>query len=176
MSWTKAIYVIIIALVYIPMVFLGANVFFPAEDDYYRGSDCYNKVGPAPVDLTPEDRALWTAQNQQCQDEWEDGRLAYESERRTNESYRYVFVTVFNLLVLLLALYLPRLQSSIVLGLFVGSTVATFIATMTYFDTKSKVGFGLLVAIFFVMLYFISKKKDDLGLKKSKKVKKKSKR
>ena len=46
MNWTKLLYVLIIVLLYVPMVFLGANVFFPkytGTDSYYQGPDCYSK-------------------------------------------------------------------------------------------------------------------------------------
>jgi len=52
------------------------------------------------------------------------------------------------------------MQDSIVMGLFMGSIVATFGATVGYFETNSKIGFGILVITFFVMLFFINRKKD----------------
>ncbi len=45
MNWLKFLYVLLIVLVYVPMVFLGANVFFPkftGSDAYYQGFDGKN--------------------------------------------------------------------------------------------------------------------------------------
>jgi len=56
-------------------------------------------------------------------------------------------------------LFLPRLQDSVSMGLFLGSIAATFGGTIRYFDSRSKMGFIVLVITFFIMLYFINKKK-----------------
>ena len=71
-----------------------------------------------------------------------------------------MFIAGFNLAVLLLALFLPQLRESVLMGLFVGSVIATFSSTITYFNTNSRVGFSILVVTFFAVLYFINKKKE----------------
>jgi|GEM_PF-1270381 len=169
MNWTKLLYVLIIVLLYVPMVFLGANVFFPqytGMNSYYNEpfQDCYVK-NPYPAGgiekLNETERAVIDSAQRKCQEEnnavqrkWEEGKNAYEGNK-------YVVVTVFNLLILLIALFVPLLQDSVIMGLFLGSIVATFGATIRYFDTNSKIGFSILVLTFFIVLYFINKKKDS---------------
>ena len=166
MNWTKLLYVLIIVLLYVPMVFLGANVFFPeytGQQAYYRGdTDCYLKYPyPAqPEKLTEtqqqainENQRKCSLEIQQKQDEFEKAKLAYEGKK-------YSFIALFNLAILLIALFIPLLQDSVMMGLFLGSTAATFGATIRFFDTKSKIGFIILVITFFIMIYFINRKKD----------------
>lgn len=168
-------YVIIIVLLYIPMVFLGANVFFPeytGANSYYRGfSDCYGKY-PYPADpakFSDVQRVALSEQQRKCQEEqnlvqqrWEDDKLKYDGTK-------YVFISLFNLVVLLLAVFLPRLQDTVSMGLFIGSICATFGGTVRYFDTRSKLGFVVLVVTFFLMVFFINQKKDVFVAFKKKK-------
>ncbi len=46
-DWTKFFYGLIIAVIYVPMVFLGANVFFPK----YTGTDSYYQYKNCPCDV-----------------------------------------------------------------------------------------------------------------------------
>lgn len=165
MNWTKLISVLIIVLLYIPMVFLGANVFFPkytGMHSYYQPTiDCYNKY-PYPTkpeegtealrgDISEKQRVC-QQENQQAQEKWEQEKLQYEGTK-------YVFITLFNLVVLLGAVFIP-LKDSVSMGLFLGSIATTFGATIRYFDTRSKLGFVILVVTFVLMVYFINKKKE----------------
>ena len=165
MNWTKLLYVAIIALLYVPMVFLGANVFLPkysGDDTYFRGyEECWRK-GPvaAPETLTKEETVARDEQISACEQENRQKEAVWNSEKRHYESWKYVFIAGFNLAVLLLALFLSKLQESVLMGLFVGSVIATFSSTITYFNTNSRIGFGILVVTFFAVLYFINKKKE----------------
>lgn len=170
MHWTKLLYVAIIALLYVPMVFLGANVFLPKYSGghaYYAAyDDCYRKH-PGPVlaeSLSVEERKAiedpYYQRLQQCERENQEKQAVWENEKRSYEAWKYVFIAGFNLAVLLLALFLRKLQESVMMGLFVGSIIATFSSTIAYFDTNSRVGFSILVVTFFTVLYFINKKKE----------------
>ena len=161
MNWTKLIYVLIIVLLYIPMVFLGANVFFPKytgqNAHFYDYKQCY----PYPSDkITSEQQAEIDQKQLQCQKDQQQAQQTFEEQKQQYESQKYIFVTIFNLLILSLALFLPMLQDSVSMGLFVGSIATTFGATIRFFDTNSKIGFIILVITFFAMLYFINRKKD----------------
>lgn len=176
MNWTKLLYVMIIILLYIPMVFLGANVFFPkytGPNSYYRGpyEDCYIKYPAAELamqNISEEQRMQISEAQKRCQDENNAKEQAWNEEKNAYEGGKYVMVTIFNLLVLLLALFLPRLQDSVVMGMFLGSIATTFGATIRYFDTNSKIGFAVVVVTFFTMIYFINRKKDNFVNWKSK--------
>jgi hypothetical protein len=168
MNWTKLLYVLIIVLLYIPMTFLGANVFFPkytGQDSYYRGpmDDCYIKY-PYPdmmtKNLTDSERQTLTENQRLCQEANMEKERLWQQEKNAYEGNKYVVVTIFNLLVLLFALLVPVLLDSVVMGLFLGSIAATFGATIRYFDTHSRIGFIVMVVTFFTMIYFINKKKD----------------
>ena len=168
MNWTKLLYVLIIVLLYIPMVFLGANVFFPeytGTNSYFHGpgSDCYQKYPypQNPETLTPAQRAATDENQRKCQEEYQVAQDKWESDKLAYEGTKYVFVAIFNLVILLLALFLPMLQDSVTMGLFLGSIGATFGATIRFFDTRSKIGFIILVITFFAMLYFINRKKES---------------
>jgi hypothetical protein len=168
MNWTKLLYVLMIVLLYVPMVFLGANVFFPeytGTNAYYRGpyADCYGKY-PYPVNpesASSAEKAAIEVNQRKCNEEFQTAQDAFEQAKLSYEGRKYVFISLFNLAILLLALFLPKMQESVTMGLFMGSIAATFGATVRYFDTKSKIGFVILVVTFFAMLYFINRKKEN---------------
>ena len=167
MNWTKLLYVLMIVLLYVPMVFLGANVFFPeytGTNAYYHGyTDCYSKYPyPAvPEKLTDKERTAIDENQRKCNEDFQKAQEEFEQAKLSYEGRKYVFISLFNLGILLLALFLPKLQDSVTMGLFMGSIAATFGGTVRYFDTKSKIGFAVLVVTFFAMLYFINRKKEN---------------
>ncbi|MFA6460956.1 MAG: hypothetical protein WCV90_01715 [Candidatus Woesearchaeota archaeon] len=165
MNWTKLLYVLIIVLIYVPMVFLGANVFFPkytGTDSYYQPSiDCYSKYPtPAMDKATSVEIAAANDKQQKCYEENIQKQKEFDQAKNAYDGWKYVFIALFNLVIILFALFVP-MQDSIIMGLFMGSIVATFGATIGYFQTNSKIGFGVLVVTFFVMLFFINRKKDN---------------
>ena len=167
MNWTKLFYVFIIALIYVPMVFLGSNVFFPkytGSNAYYQGvyDDCYGKFSyPKDVDtLSDKEQMAIDKQRTGCQEEQRQKQVQWEEAKRAYDGPKYVFIALFNLIILGVALFVSKLQDSIVMGLFIGSIIATFSATMIYFDTNSKIGFTVLLVTFVAILFFINRKKD----------------
>ena len=150
------------------MVFVGANVFFPkytGTNSYFHGPypDCYQKYPypQQPDTLTKTQRLKIDEGQRKCQEEQQQAQQTWEEEKLAYDGNKYVFIALFNLAVLLLALFLPKLQDSVSMGLFLGSIAATFGATIHYFDTRSKICFGILVVTFFAMLYFINRKKES---------------
>ena len=164
MNWTKLLYLLIIVVLYVPMVFVGANVFFPkysgSESYYHAPIDCYQKY-PYSEKISDKERDQIAVKQQQCQKEYDQAQLAWEKEKLAYEGTKYVFVALFNLVVLLVVLFIPKLQDSVIMGLFLGSVAATFGATLRYFDTRSKIGFIILVCTFIAALFFMNRKKDD---------------
>jgi len=170
MNWTKFIYVLIIVLIYIPMVFLGANVFFPkytGNDRYYQGDDCYRQY-PAPERLPGGELPERDADFEQCQLDSKAARDQYEQEKNAYEGNKYFFMSLFSVIVLLVAMFVPKIQDSVSMGLFLGAIATTFFSTWIYFDSNSKLGFAVLVVIFFLTLFFINRKKDSFLPKKKK--------
>lgn len=168
MNWTKLLYVLMIVLLYVPMVFLGANVFFPqytGSNAYYPGQymDCYGKYPytASPEKVSSAELEVITENQRKCNEEFQKEQQAFEQAKLSYEGRKYVFISLFNLAILLLALFLPKLQDSVNMGLFMGSIAATFGATIRYFDTKSKIGFIILLVTFLAMLYFINYKRDN---------------
>lgn len=167
MNWTKLLYIAIIVLLYVPMVFVGANVFFPkytGANAYYHGpydSDCFSKFPSPAEDITEKERTEIEQQRQRCGEDYRLAQQKFEEEKLAYEGPKYVFIALFNLVILVLALFLPTLQDSVSMGLFIGSIATTFGATIRYFDTNSKLGFAVLVITFFAMLFFINRKKDS---------------
>ena len=168
MNWSKLLFVVMIVLLYIPMVFLGANVFFPqytGQDSYYQyspGKDCYTRY-PIPTEkLTTEEEAARQVKMDACFTQQQEEQRAFDKAKNAYEGQKYTFIAIFNLIVLLIALVWVSLTDTIMMALFLGSVLATFIATMRFFDTNSKVGFGILVVTFFTALFFINRKRATL--------------
>ena len=162
MDWVKALLALVVILLYIPMVFMGANVFFPkftGSDAYYsEWKDC--SYVPSPTATEPV-----YLQNQTCYDELQAAQRAFELEKNMYDGNKYIFIVLLNVMVLLLTVFIT-FEESVLIGLFLGSTLTTFFSTWTYFATKSKIGFGILVLIFFLTMYFVSKKKHLFLFKK----------
>ncbi len=155
MIWTKILLSLVVILLYIPLVFMGANVFFPeytGMDSYYNSyRDCGYTTGEG-------EKALYQ-QNTTCFEEQQTEQKAYEEAKNKYDGNKYIFIVVLNLFVLLLALFI-HFDESVIIGLFLGTTLTSFFSTWTYFTTQSKIGFGVLFIIFFVTIYFITTKKE----------------
>jgi len=168
MNWTKLLYVLIITILYVPMVFLGANVFFPkytGSDSWYQPTtDCYLKYQSRDP-LTAEERT----QLDQCLAEQRVAQQQWEEERRVYNGWKYFAITAFTLAILLFAIFVP-LMDVVQMGLFFGSVVTAFIATVNYWDyARTPWGFILMLIVFFVVLFFINKRAKTLhDWKKSK--------
>jgi hypothetical protein len=169
MNWTKVLYVLMIILIYIPMVFLGANVFFPkftGQEAYYQGygpaGDCYAQPCPADQKITDAEQAARQAKIDACTQKQQADQKAFDKEKNAYDGDKYTFIAIFNLAVLLIALFWTSLNDTIMMALFIGAVFATFIATIQYFGTNSKVGFVVLVATFFAALFFINRKRAML--------------
>ena len=153
MDWIKVLLSLVVILLYIPLVFMGANVFFPeytGSHSYYQSYNAcyYNSKEAEPISV----------QNDTCVAEQQAQQLAFDEAKAHYEGNKYIFMVVLNLFVLLLALFVS-FDESVIIGLFLGSVLTTFFATWTYFESKSKIGFGILGIIFFVTLYFITKRR-----------------
>ncbi|HLF55056.1 MAG TPA: hypothetical protein VI612_05025 [Candidatus Nanoarchaeia archaeon] len=193
MDWAKLLYVVVIATLYVPMVFLGSNVFFPKytgteSSPFYK--DCYTpqrmvEQTGAKVDLTctgampatgdqlqlrcsgaslqaeVNKEQFMAAQSdvEKCLEEQRQEQIAWEQERNKYDGWKYLSISLFNLVVILAVIFIG-FKETVIMGLFFGAVAATFGATMRYWDyARTKIGFIVLVIIFFIVLYFINKRK-----------------
>lgn len=163
MDWKKLLYVLVIALLYVPMVFLGSNVFFPK----YTGTDSYfqpteNCYPYAPEKLTVDEQRTLTEEQNACNARMRAEEKVWNEARAEYNGNKYAGIIGFNLLILLMALFVPWMEV-VRIGLFFGAVITAFGATVSYWDyARSKIGFTLMVVVFFVVLWFINKwaKKD----------------
>ncbi|MEM4240446.1 MAG: hypothetical protein QXK08_04605 [Candidatus Woesearchaeota archaeon] len=187
-NWLKLLYVLVIALLYVPMVFLGANVFFPkftGSESYFQpvkecyprysvAEECYSQY-PAFPGLTPEQEnareqnvnACLAAKKQlqaeeqtridQCLAEQRAAEKAWNEERNVYNGWKYAAITGFNLVILILAILLP-LADAVLMGVFIGTVVTAFAATVSYWDyARTKIGFVLMLITFFVVIFIVNK-------------------
>ncbi len=155
-DWKEVVYGLAVYMLFVPMVFLGVNTFFPELPEntchgYYY--DDYRVAMP----LERQDcNCTSLAEQEAYQIEQQECFAQYEDDRRSAEAMRYVGVMILSLLGSLVML-LP-VERSISYGLFIGVVFTAFIATIRYIDTRSKLGFALLVALFALIVAFIQKK------------------
>ena len=82
MDWIKALLSLVVILLYIPLVFMGANVFFPdytgSDSYYYAYKDCGITKG--------EGTSAVYEQNSTCIEEQQAEQKAYEDARAENNA------------------------------------------------------------------------------------------
>lgn len=160
MEWKRVVFAIIVILLYIPLVFMGANILFPKYDyhDFPIYKDCY---GPRAAPIEQADNAT-RAEFEKCQKEEQQKQMDFQKEKNKYDGWKYLAIVLFNLVVVLITLFI-KFNDSIMYGLFIGATITTFIATIIYFTTRSKIGFGVLVLVFIATLYFVTRilRKDE---------------
>ena len=148
MNWKPVVFTILVIILYVPLVFMGSNVFFPKYTDNFPYKECYPRVEP--INNTNQENI------NKCLDEQNVKQVQYEKEKRGYDGWKYLAIVLFNLVIVSLILFL-NFNNEITYGLFIGATVATFIATLIYFNTRSKLGFLALVLVFVLSIYFITK-------------------
>ncbi len=172
-NWIKLLYVLVIALLYVPMVFLGANVFFPkftGTESYWRGAEeCYPQYAPN-AQMTAEEQKTMTAEQQaktnECLAKQRVAEQAWNEERNVYNGWKYSLITGFNLVILVLAILLP-LTDAVLMGVFIGTVVTAFAATVSYWDyARTKLGFVLMLVTFFVVLWIVNKQAKKMLQKK----------
>ena len=171
MDWKSIIYTVIIILLYIPIVFMGANVLFPKYDDYnyYEGKHCYEPAYyPRSEPPTPVQQQAIDA----CTQKENEERRVYEEAKRKYDSWKYIFILGVNIVTLLVLIAIPLL-TPIKIGLFSGIAISSFVSTMQYFQSKSIIGLVLVVLVFIGTVFIIQKKvverSETAEIKKGKK-------
>jgi len=164
-NWTKLLYVLVIALLYVPMVFLGSNVFFPkftGSESYFRGTEeCYPRFAPSDKLPLAEQQQVADRQQQQineCQARMREEEKIFNDERAVYNGWKYAGITGFNLLILLLIVFIA-FTDAVTIGIFFGTVVTAVAATVSYWDyARTKIGFVLMLITFFVVLFIVNKR------------------
>jgi len=176
-DWIKLLYVLVIALLYVPMVFLGANVFFPkytgSESYYQPAKECYPRY-QIPEKLPIEEQQRLSKEQQAeietCLAEEREKQKVWDAERAVYNGWKYAGITGFNLIILLLIVFIA-FTDAVTIGIFFGTVVTAFAATVSYWDyARTKLGFILMLVTFFVVLFIVNKRgKTFVGSKMKKK-------
>jgi hypothetical protein len=124
------------------------------------GQDCY-QLHPGTKDMTDPEQQANQALINTCLQQQDTERRAFDDAKNAYDGNKYAFIAIFNLIILVVAFFWKK-DDSIMTGLFLGSVLSTFFSTISYFQTNSKLGFGILVVTFFMALYFITKRKHIL--------------
>jgi hypothetical protein len=172
-NWLKLLYVLVIALLYVPMVFLGANVFFPkftGTESYWRGAEeCTLQYPPNAKMTAEEQQTIAVAQQEKTNECLARARVAeqvWNEERNVYNGWKYSLITGFNLVILVLAILLP-LTDSVLMGVFIGTVITAFAGTVSYWDyARTKLGFVLMLVTFFVVIWIVNRQAKKLLKKK----------
>ena len=98
-----------------------------------------------------------------------EAQKAWDAEHKVYNGWKYAAITGFNLIILLIAVMIT-FQEAVVMGLFFGTVATAFIATVSYWDyARTKLGFVLMLVVFFVVLFFVNKRQKSLSLHDRKK-------
>src|SRR3989338_5366831 len=111
-SWNKVIFSVIIILLYIPLVFMGANIFFPKYNyqDNLMYKDCY---GPRAVPIEQADKTA-SAEFEKCQQEEQRKQMEFQKEKNAYDEWKnlaIVFFILFMLLLLLLIKFIKKRET-----------------------------------------------------------------
>jgi len=149
-SWKKTFFGLAICLLYIPMVFMAVNTFFPkiSDNTCYESSYSY----PVPEKLNETEVALREAKMRECNN-------LFQAEQTKYDSWKLILIMVINIIAA--SVILLNLDKSIRYGLFFGIVITAFAATIRYGNSRSIPGFVLLVCLFGFIIYLVNLWKKD---------------
>lgn len=153
-DWKKIVFAIAICLLYISIVFMAVNTFFPEMSSM---NECYRDFKV----ISPDGMEPNQTQMDESNNEMRDCEIAYEKERAQYDSWKFIVIMILNILAAFVMLL--NIDKSIIFGLFFGVTITAFSATIRYINSRSVIGFGLLVLLFGIIIYFVNSKKDNWG-------------
>ncbi|MBW2988088.1 hypothetical protein DRJ48_00845 [Candidatus Woesearchaeota archaeon] len=143
-------FAIAIALLYIPLIFLGVNTFFPEIKD-----TCSQRAAMVVCPPTENqtqgcvtNRSTKIANFQGC----------YETQRAEREQQNKAkYIAIISICILTWLFILRSKQWSIRYGLFAGVLVTALLATIIYIQNRSIIGFILLLMLFLFVIRFVEK-------------------
>ena len=147
MDWKKIVFAIAICLIYIPMVFMAVNTFFPETPR----NTCY-KFYPIDKNMTEPQRDEYNQDMQECEEN-------YDKQRAKYDGWKFIVIMIISIIAAFVMLI--KLDKSIIFGLFFGVVITAFTATINYMESRSIVGFALLVFLFGLIIYFVNKMSKD---------------
>ena len=143
MDWKKIIFAIAICLIYIPMVFMAVNTFFPETPK----NTCRN--------FYPVDKNMTVLQSEQYNQDMQECEENYDEQRTKYDGWKFIVIMIINIIAALFMLM--KLDKSIIFGLFFGIVITAFTATINYMESRSIIGFALLVFLFGLIIYFVNR-------------------
>jgi len=146
MKWKQSLFTLCILALYIPTVFLGVNLFFDTIEN-----DCRYPI--AKINTSNEELT-------QNEDKYQDCFSTYQDLRNTQNGWKYVIILIVTNLTIV-ALFITRPKNSIKLGLFFGTVITSFIATLIALNAKSIIGFILMVLFIILIIIQISRFKKN---------------
>ena len=143
MDWKKIVFAIAICLLYIPMVFMAVNTFFPETPK----NTCRN--------FYPVDKNMTVLQSEQYNQDMQECEENYDEQRTKYDGWKFIVIMIINIIAALFMLM--KLDKSIIFGLFFGIVITAFTATINYMESRSIIGFALLVFLFGLIIYFVNR-------------------
>lgn len=150
MDWKRIVFAIAICLIYIPMVFMAVNTFFP-KVSY---NTCYypKEIPVAVGTLNQSELDAQYREMQECEQN-------YSVEREKYDGWKFIAIMILSIVAALVMLL--KLDKSIVLGLFLGVVITALVATIRYMESRSIPGFILLVILFVLIIFFVNIKRKE---------------
>jgi ABC-type glycerol-3-phosphate transport system permease component len=153
-DWRGIVFGLAIAMLFVPMVFLGVNTAFQEIEE-----NCTRLYKPC---IDQEAECLEEAQR--LQEEQLECYRDFEAMRKTQDGHK--FIALIGVCLLISLLLLSRLHNSIIYGLFFGIVITAFVSTIAYLRARSFAGFILLVLLFIMAIYFIQKQSQEHHLQR----------
>lgn len=163
------IFIVLIASFFTSITFYAAHVFFPIEEN-----NCWQKYNEVvSIDKNYNDPIV-QKQDQARQDEINKCDNLYQQTKKENDMYKLIIIGSINVLVLILLIFIFGLNT-IGLGLFAGILLSSIIASISYYDSSSKIALAIIIVEFILCMIILNKeiKNSSLNNKSKKENKKK---
>ena len=149
-EWKKVVFALAISLLFVPLVYLGINTFFPENPD----NDCYRSLLPLNC-RDAEDVSACEQANLENQNEMDDCWDEYDALNKKYDGNKYIVLMI--ICVITSFVMLMNLDKSVKYGLFMGVVITAFSGTMQYIESRSLIGFILMIILFVVIIYFVQR-------------------
>jgi len=83
----------------------------------------------------------------------------YDKQKTKYDSWKFIVIMIISIIAAFVMLI--KLDKSIIFGLFFGVVITAFTATINYMESRSVIGFALLVFLFGLIIYFVNRMSKD---------------